>query len=223
MRILIIENDLTLSKTLTQKLSEYNYKNDLVENIKDAEYYLDIRNYNIVLIDWMIIDENSIKLIEDIKITFPKTIVIILSNKNDDNSEIAAFEAGADDYIKKPFSPDVLIARINARLKSDKDDILKIGDLIINPIEERVTYKEFEVSITGKPFEVLNHLAHYPDQIMSKEELLHALWEEPELVSPSVIDVAITQIRRKVDKPCSITTIETISRRGYRFCFKNKA
>jgi len=220
MRILIIENDITLSKTLTQKLTEYNYKNDVVENIKDAEYYLDIRNYNIVLIDWMIIDENSIKLIEDIKTTFPKTIVIILSNKNDDDSEIEAFEAGADDYIKKPFSPDVLIARINARLKSNKDDILKIGDLIINPIEERVIYKEFEVSITGKPFEVLNHLANYPDQIMSKEELLHALWEEPELVTPTVIDVAINQIRQKVDKPCRITTIETINRRGYRFCFK---
>ena len=71
----------------------------------------------------------------------------------------------------------------------------------------------------GKPFEVLTHLARHRDQIVSKEQLLDAIWEEPELVTPNVIEVAINQIRQKMDKPLCISTIETVRRRGYRFCY----
>ncbi|EAJ3889862.1 homeostatic response regulator transcription factor HsrA, partial [Campylobacter jejuni] len=73
------------------------------------------------------------------------------------------------------------------------------------------------------PFEVLTHLARHSDQIVSKEQLLDAIWEEPELVTPNVIEVAINQIRQKMDKPLNISTIETVRRRGYRFCFPKKS
>jgi two-component system OmpR family response regulator len=73
--------------------------------------------------------------------------------------------------------------------------------------------------LRGKPFDVFTHLARHRDQIVSKEQLLDALWVEPELVTPNVIDVAVTQIRQKIDKRLGITTIETVQRRGYRFCY----
>ena len=219
MRILIIEDEVTLNKMLAEGLKEFGYQSDVVETLKDGEYYLDIRNYDLVLMDWMLPDGNSVDIISNIKHNTPKTVVIVLSARDDDDSEIEALRAGADDYIRKPFNFNVLIARIEARLRFGGSSIIEIEDLIINPEEEKIIYKEQEIELKGKPFEVLTHLARHRDQIVSKEQLLDAIWEEPELVTPNVIEVAINQIRQKMDKPLNITTIETVRRRGYRFCF----
>lgn len=219
MRILIIEDEVTLNKMLAEGLKEFGYQSDVVETLKDGEYYLDIRNYDLVLMDWMLPDGNSVDIIGDIKANTPKTIVVVLSARDDNDSEIEALRSGADDYIRKPFDFDVLIARIEARLRFGGSNIIEIEDLIINPEEEKITYKDQEIELKGKPFEVLTHLARHRDQIVSKEQLLDAIWEEPELVTPNVIEVAINQIRQKMDKPLGITTIETVRRRGYRFCF----
>ncbi len=219
MRILIIEDEVTLNKMLAEGLKEFGYQSDVVETLKDGEYYLDIRNYDLVLMDWMLPDGNSVDIIGDIKSNTPKTVVVVLSARDDNESEIEALRSGADDYIRKPFDFDVLIARIEARLRFGGSNIIEIEDLVINPEEEKITYKEQEIELKGKPFEVLTHLARHRDQIVSKEQLLDAIWEEPELVTPNVIEVAINQIRQKMDKPLGITTIETVRRRGYRFCF----
>jgi len=219
MRILIIEDEVTLNKMLAEGLKEFGYQSDVVETLKDGEYYLDIRNYDLVLMDWMLPDGNGIDIIGDIKTKTPKTVVVVLSARDDNESEIEALRAGADDYIRKPFDFDVLIARIEARLRFGGSNIIEIEDLTINPEEEKITYKEQDIELKGKPFEVLTHLARHRDQIVSKEQLLDAIWEEPELVTPNVIEVAINQIRQKMDKPLGITTIETVRRRGYRFCF----
>jgi len=219
MRILIIEDEVTLNKMLAEGLKEFGYQSDVVETLKDGEYYLDIRNYDLVLMDWMLPDGNSVDIIGDIKSNTPKTVVVVLSARDDNESEVEALRAGADDYIRKPFDFDVLVARIEARLRFGGSNIIEIEDLTINPEEEKITYKEQEIELKGKPFEVLTHLARHRDQIVSKEQLLDAIWEEPELVTPNVIEVAINQIRQKMDKPLNITTIETVRRRGYRFCF----
>ncbi|MCW8894792.1 MAG: homeostatic response regulator transcription factor HsrA [Sulfurimonas sp.] len=219
MRILIIEDEVTLNKMLAEGLKEFGYQSDVVETLKDGEYYLDIRNYDLVLMDWMLPDGNSVDIIGDIKTNTPKTVVVVLSARDDNESEIEALRSGADDYIRKPFDFDVLVARLDARLRFGGSNIIEIEDLIINPEEEKITYKEQDIELKGKPFEVLTHLARHRDQIVSKEQLLDAIWEEPELVTPNVIEVAINQIRQKMDKPLGITTIETVRRRGYRFCF----
>ena len=223
MRILIIEDEVTLNKMLAEGLKEFGYQSDVVETLKDGEYYLDIRNYDLVLMDWMLPDGNSVDIIGDIKAKTPKTVVVVLSARDDNESEIEALRSGADDYIRKPFDFEVLVARLDARLRFGGSNIIEIEDLIINPEEEKITYKEQEIELKGKPFEVLTHLARHRDQIVSKEQLLDAIWEEPELVTPNVIEVAINQIRQKMDKPLNITTIETVRRRGYRFCFPKEA
>ncbi len=223
MRILIIEDEVTLNKMLAEGLKEYGYQSDVVETLKDGEYYLDIRNYDLVLMDWMLPDGNGVDIIGDIKSKTPKTVVVVLSARDDNESEIEALKAGADDYIRKPFDFDVLVARLEARLRFGGSNIIEIEDLIINPEEEKIIYKDQEIELKGKPFEVLTHLARHRDQIVSKEQLLDAIWEEPELVTPNVIEVAINQIRQKMDKPLGITTIETVRRRGYRFCFPKEA
>ncbi len=223
MRVLVIEHDTEQAAALSRLLSEHNYQNDMVENLVDAKYYLDIRNYDLVLFDWHAkAPENALGMIGDIKKNAHKTSVIILSERLDKNSEIEALRAGADDFIRKPLDEEILLVRIEAKLRFGASNIIEIEELVINPEEEKIIYQGNEIELKGKPFEVLTHLAMHKDQIVSKEQLLDAIWEEPELVTPNVIEVAINQIRQKMDKPLDITTIETVRRRGYRFCFPKK-
>jgi len=222
MRVLIIEDDATLSKTLSSLLTENNYQCDVAENLGDAKYYLDIRNYDLVLLGWSEASSSNMGLISDIKKDAHKTSVIVLSERKDKEHEIEALRAGADDFIRKPLDHDILLVRIEAKLRFGASNIIEIEDLTINPEEEKIIYQGNEIELKGKPFEVLTHLAMHKDQIVSKEQLLDAIWEEPELVTPNVIEVAINQIRQKMDKPLDITTIETVRRRGYRFCFPKK-
>ena len=223
MRILIVEDEVTLNRTLADGLKEFGYQSDISESLKDAQYYLDIRNYDLILVDWMLPDGSGLELVTQVKQDSPKTVIIVLSARDDKESEIEALRTGADDYIRKPFDFDVLVARIEARLRFGGSSIIEIKDLIINPEEEKIIFKDQEIELKGKPFEVLTHLARHKDQIVSKEQLLDAIWEEPELVTPNVIEVAINQIRQKLDKPLGIQTIETVRRRGYRFCYPRKA
>ncbi len=222
MRILIVEDEVTLNRTIAEGLQEFGYQTDSSENFKDAEYLISVRNYDLVLTDWMLPDGDGIDLISMIKQKSSRAAIIVLSAKDDKESEIKALKSGADDYIRKPFDFDVLVARIEARLRFGGSNVIKIDDLVIDPDEEKITYKGQDIELKGKPFEVLTHLARHSDQIVSKEQLLDAIWEEPELVTPNVIEVAINQIRQKMDKPLDISTIETVRRRGYRFCFPKK-
>ena len=219
MRVLIMEDDATLAKALSEALIEAGYQADIAENLGDAKYYLDIRNYDLVLLEWSENSGNDISIIANIKTDAYKTSVIVISEYKDKESEIEALRSGADDFIRKPLDFDILLVRIEAKLRFGASNIIEIEDLIINPEEEKIIYQGNEIELKGKPFEVLTHLAMHKDQIVSKEQLLDAIWEEPELVTPNVIEVAINQIRQKMDKPLNITTIETVRRRGYRFCF----
>ncbi|HFQ61068.1 MAG TPA: homeostatic response regulator transcription factor HsrA [Epsilonproteobacteria bacterium] len=222
MRVLIIENDVELGKVLSEKLHAADYQCDIAENLGDAKYYLDIRNYDLVLLNWKQSGTVNISLVADIKKEAHKTSVIVISEDTHKESEIEALRSGADDFIRKPLDYDILLVRVEAKLRFGASNIIEIDELIINPEEEKIIYQGEEIELKGKPFEVLTHLAMHKDQIVSKEQLLDAIWEEPELVTPNVIEVAINQIRQKMDKPLDISTIETVRRRGYRFCFPKK-
>lgn len=223
MRVLIIENDENQSELLSDVLNAKKYQTDIAENLKDGKYYVSIRNYDLIVANWKLSDLSGVEIINQIKEKTPKVPIVIISNADSADAEINALNGGADDFIKMPCQNEVFVARIEARLRSWGSNLIEIEDLLINPDEEKIVYKGIEIEVKGKPFEVLTHLAKHRDQIVSKEQLLDAIWEEPELVTPNVIEVAINQIRQKMDKPLRISTIETVRRRGYRFCYPKPA
>lgn len=138
MRILIIEDEITLNRTLQEGLTDFGYQVDAAENYKDAEYFIDIRNYDLVLTDWMLPDGDGIELCKIVKNRSSRTAVVIISARDDKESEIEALKSGADDYIKKPFDFDILLARIEARLRFGGTNVIEIEDLVINPDEEKI-------------------------------------------------------------------------------------
>ena len=220
MRIMLIEKDGELTKRITDKLADAGFCCDAVNNFKDGEYYFDIRHYDFLLIDWN--NAESKEFIQMARYNQPKVSIIALSESENSKSEIEALQLGADDYLRKPLDIDVLIARIEARLRRNgMNQIIEIGDLMIDTNEETISYQGRDIDISGKCFEVFAYMVMHPNIIVSKEQLLDALWVEPELVTPNVIDVAINQIRQRIEKPNDITTIETVRRRGFRFCYLN--
>jgi len=218
-RLLIVEKDETLNELIKGSLNKAGYKTDEAYTIKDAKYFLDIRHYNLVIIDLNFGMSEVFKFIDYAKNLFPLIRIIVVADDMSIESEIKTLKMGADDYIKKPLNFDLLITRTNVALRSGKESQIQIKDLIIVKDEEKIIYKDKESYLKGKAFEVFMHLARYPNQVISKEQLLDAIWEEPELVTPNVIEVAVNQIRQKVDKVFKIDTIKTIRRRGYKFCY----
>jgi two-component system OmpR family response regulator len=219
MRILVTQKDETLNHLIVKALNESGYKSDSAYTVKDAKYFLDVRHYNLVIIDTDFGLSEVFKFINFAKDTYPLIKIILISNDMSIDTEVKCLKMGADDYIRKPINFDLLIARVNVALRAGRESQIKIKDLIILKDEEKIIYKGKETYLKGKSFEVFMHLARYPNQVISKEQLLDAIWEEPELVTPNVIEVAINQIRQKVDKVFKIDTIKTIRRRGYKFCY----
>ncbi|RVZ69955.1 response regulator-like transcription factor HsrA [Helicobacter pylori] len=220
MRVLLIEKNSVLGGEIEKGLNVKGFMADVTESLEDGEYLMDIRNYDLVMVS----DKNALSFVSRIKEKHSSIVVLVSSDNPTSEEEVHAFEQGADDYIAKPYrSIKALVARIEARLRFWGSNVIEIGDLTIIPDEEKIIYKGREVEVKGKPFEVLTHLARHRDQIVSKEQLLDAIWEEPEMVTPNVIEVAINQIRQKMDKSLGISTVETVRRRGYRFCYPKPA
>ena len=221
-KILILEDNALLVETLEDFLGGHHFTCKSALCGKEALKWCYEEKFDLYLLDVKLPDMSGFDFLKALRTSNDTTPAIFLTSANDKASVQEGFLLGADDYIKKPFDFDILVARIEARLRFGGTNVIKIDDLTIDPDEEKITYKGIEIELKGKPFEVLTHLARHSDQIVSKEQLLDAIWEEPELVTPNVIEVAINQIRQKMDKPLEISTIETVRRRGYRFCFPKK-
>jgi len=222
-RLLIVEKDETLNELIRKSLNEAGYKTDEAFTIKDAKYFLDIRHYNLIIIDTNFGLSEVYKFIDYAKEVYPLIKVLVISDDESVESEIKTLKMGADDYIKKPLNFDLLIARVNVALRSGKESQIKIKDLIIVKDEEKIIYKGKESYLKGKAFEVFMHLARYPNQVISKEQLLDAIWEEPELVTPNVIEVAINQIRQRLTKFLKLIQLKPFAEEAINFVIQRSS
>ena len=215
MRILAIGVEEELSKQLATNIRVIV---DDAYDIDDSSNFLRFRNYDLILIDYDLEYIKTKKFITRITNEL-KIPLIVLSIVDDKETEIAFLKAGADDFIKEPFDIDIISARVEAKLRRTIDNRIQIGKLIIDIGEEKTSYKDKEIEIKGKPFDILVYLAEHKNQVISKDRLLNAIWEEPEFITPNVVETSINAIRQKLDKSLGIKCIETIRRRGYKFCY----
>ncbi len=218
MRILAIGVDEELTRSIAKNLRVIV---DDSYDIDDSSNFLRFRNYDLILLDYDLEYNKTKKFIVKISKQL-KVPLIVLSIIDDKDTEIAFLKAGADDFIKEPFDHDLIAARIDAKLRRTIDNRIKIGNLTIDISEEKTSYRDKEIDIKGKPFDILVYLAEHKNQVISKDRLLNAIWEEPEFITPNVVETSINAIRQKLDKNLGIKCIETIRRRGYKFCYVDK-
>ncbi|OQX73612.1 MAG: hypothetical protein B6D59_05155 [Campylobacteraceae bacterium 4484_4] len=215
MRILAVGVEEELSKSLATNLRVIV---DESYDIDDSSNFLRFRNYDLILLDYDLEYNKTKKFINKISKNY-KVPLIVLSIIDDKDTEIAFLKAGADDFIKEPFDEDIIAARVETKLRRTIDNRIKIGKLTIDIGEEKTSYQDKEIEIKGKPFDILVYLAEHKNQVISKDRLLNAIWEEPEFITPNVVETSINAIRQKLDKSLGIKCIETIRRRGYKFCY----
>jgi two-component system alkaline phosphatase synthesis response regulator PhoP len=149
--------------------------------------------------------------------SFHDTLIVFLTALNDEISHVRGLEFGADDYISKPISPRVLVTKINSLFrrhsKTDESQIIHQGDITIDPSQFLVIYKETNISLAKKEFELLYLLASRPGRVFLRNEILTQIWGSDVIVGDRTIDVHIRKIRQKLGIDC-ITTVKGV---GYKF------
>ena len=172
---------------------------------------------SMIILDIMMPGKNGIDVCKILRLQpqFKDTIIVFLSALNDENTEIKGLETGADDYITKPISPKVLISKVNALFRRVKqpENILQIGDLIINREKYNVSYKDTRVTLARKEFELLSLLASKPGKVFLRNEIMNTVWGTEVIVGDRTIDVHVRKIRQKIGVDC----ISTVKGVGYKF------
>ena len=173
---------------------------------------------DLVIMDIMMPGKNGIEVCNLLRMmpAFKETLIVFLTALSDEPTEIKGLESGADDYLTKPISPKVLVSKINAlfrRLNKTETGIIQIGDLQINREKYSVRFKENDIVLARKEFELLSLLASKPGKVFLRNEILNQIWGTEVIVGDRTIDVHIRKIRQKLGIDC-ITTVKGV---GYKF------
>ena len=219
MRILTIGMDDEYVKRLEKELE--NYFICIVDNARDlydATNFTDFRHYELV----MIVDEgvkfSLERYVNEVKKKKSETKIIVLTASID--HQIEHFSLGVDDVLYKHCNePDLVAARVLANMRQLFGTKVDIGKLVIDIANKKIEYDEKIVSLNGKTFDILAYLALRKQRVFSKDEIINALWEEPEYVSDNTVEVAINQIRKRLKSILGFQVIHTVRRRGYKFSY----
>ena len=220
LKILVVDDDKDIVEILKYNLKNSGYSvksaNNGIEAIKKAKKFLP----DVILMDVMMPEMSGIEACSEIKEIeeLSNTIIIFLSARSEDYTQISAYDAGADDYISKPIKPKVLLKKISniaKKINSEKNlsQILNLGNIIINK-EEYVVYKDKnEIILPRKAFELLFLLASKPERVFKREEIMNHVWGTQVVVGDRTIDVHIRKLREKIGEK----HIRTIKGVGYKF------
>lgn len=212
MRILMLEDDPILSKLVSVYLSAH-FRVDLVNDMREAREYISQFHYDVILLDRNIHgDDIGMNLIKDIKIKNSSTGIIVISAYDSISDKIEGLNLGADDYLDKPFDNDELLARIYALGRRNQAmPEIDVDGLICDTTAKSIEYDKQNIALTKKESNLFFYLVQKRGNIISKDELLDALYLNPQNISSNTIDVTIGHIRKKLP----IQVIKTIKTRGY--------
>ena len=219
-KILIVDDDPDIIEILTYNLSNegYNVKSAVngVEALKKAKKFIP----DIILLDVMMPEMDGIEACSNLREieSLSKTMIIFLSARGEDFTQIAAFDAGADDYINKPVKPKILLKKISSisrRILSENNNTSNIivGSLVIDRESYSVTLEKDEITLPRKEFELLHMLASKPGKVLTRDEIMFKVWGTQVVVGDRTIDVHIRKLREKIGEKY----IKTIKGVGYKF------
>ena len=221
MRILVAEDDSRLADLLEQSLSEAGWDVDVVHDGQTA-YDRSMPGgdpYDVLLLDWMLPQLDGVSVCRQLRRMGLTTPVMMLTARDAVCDRIEGLDAGADDYLAKPFDLDELLARLRAlrrRSTYGQDEVARVGDLVVDPASRRVTRAGQPIEISAREFDILYLLASRAGQVVSRFTILDEVWDGETDLRSNVIDVHLASIRAKVDRPFGTSTITTVRGAGYR-------
>lgn len=214
----MVEDDEVLSKNISIILKRASYAVDMAKDVDEASNKLASPEYDLVLMDWKLPDGNGIDLCKETRKNNPEVKIIMLTANSQVEDKIEGLDAGADDYITKPFEMDELLARIRSALRRSGLSTLKtiiIDDLQIDTALRIVKRGGKEIALSTKEYALLEYLALNEGMAVSRVDLLSHVWDENANIFSNTVDVHIRYLRNKIDKGRVIKLIRTIKGKGY--------
>lgn len=223
MNILIVEDDNDINKLLNEIMNSDGYTTKSAYSGTEALIYLEMQNFDVVLLDLMIPGLSGEELL--LKIRQNKNMpVIIISAKDDKHTKIDMLKNGADDFISKPFDVDEVLARVESNLRrysSEKNIYCKTNEIIFREINLNIDTREItingkDICLTSREFDILQLLIHNPKKVFTKSNIFESVWEDDYMGDDNTINVHISNLRNKISKYAENEYIQTIWGIGYK-------
>ena len=219
MRVLIVEDEPRLAENIARSLRESaGYAVDVAADGQEGLFLAESNTYDVVLLDLMLPQMDGMQILTRIRQAGQHTPVLVLTARDEKESVVALLNAGADDYLTKPFDLGELLARTKALIRRGKGQpspVLTIGDLQLNTVNRTVQRSGRTIMLTAMEYRVLEYLAHRPRAVVSKTELLEHLYDYNWEKFSNVIEVYISGLRRKLDNGSDRQLIHTVRGQGY--------
>jgi DNA-binding response OmpR family regulator len=219
MKLLLVEDDEKIAATVKRGLEAEGFSVELAADGDEGLWRATEGSYDLLVLDIMLPGRNGYRLCAELRASDNWTPILMLTAKDGDLDEAEALDTGADDYLTKPFSFPVLVARVRALLRRTPDRKpapVSVGDLRIDTAQRRVWVGEDERTLTSREFEVLEFLVRRAGRVLSKEEILAGVWDDDFDGDPNIVEVYVLRLRRKLDLPDGRHRIETVRGAGYR-------
>jgi DNA-binding response OmpR family regulator len=219
MRVLIVEDEPRLAENIARTLRETaGYAVDVASDGQEGLFLAESNAYDAILLDLMLPKLDGMQVLKRVRESGQHTPVLVLTARDDKESIVALLNAGADDYLTKPFDLGELLARLKALIRRGKGQpspVLNIGDLQLNTVDRTVQRAGRPITLTAMEYRVLEYLAHRPRAVVSKTELLEHLYDYNWEKFSNVIEVYISGLRRKLDAGSQPPLIRTLRGQGY--------
>lgn len=226
MRVLIVEDEVRLAENLAAALRENSgLAVDHVDNGLEGERLGRAGCYDLLILDLMLPGQSGLDLLRKLRARGNRTPILILTAREGAESVVELLNAGADDYLSKPFDLGELLARAKAlirRGKGNADPLLRVGDVEVNTLEQTVRRNGLLIEVSPTEYRILEYLAHRPRAVVSKQQLLEHLYDFNWQHHSNVIEAHISNLRRKLDRGNAFPLIETLRHRGYRLAFSQE-
>ncbi len=219
MRVLIVEDEERLAETVRRGLKEEGFVVEVVHTGEDAIWAASESTFDVIVLDIMLPKANGYTVLETLREKGVWTPILMLTAKDGDHDQTHAFDLGADDYLTKPFSFVVLVARLRALIRRgapERPVVMRAGDLSLDPSRRRVERSGDEIALTPREFGLLQYLMHHRGDVVTKNEILEGVWDRGFEGDPNVVEVYVRYLRLKIDAPYGRRAIETVRGMGYR-------
>lgn len=223
MRVLIIEDNVALSLNMKKGLEGYGFFVDVANDGTTGEDKIYCNEYDVVLLDLNLPDKDGIEILQFLRKETINVPVLIVSARDDVMQRTQGLDAGADDYIVKPFQMVELRARIQAvirRYHGRSDPLIKVGEMVIDPGARRVHIKDKQLELAAKEFDILEYIASKHPTVISAEELIEHVYDEDYNPFSSVLRVHLARLRKKLSAACGYEVLLNIRGKGYYLCEK---
>jgi len=219
MRVLVVDDEVRLARSLKVGLEAEGFAVDVAHDGTDGLWLAREHTYDAILLDLMLPGINGYKVCETLRAEEDWTPVLMLTAKDGEWDQVEGLDTGADDYLTKPFSFPVLVARLRAVVRRgarERPTVLEAGDLRLDPAAREVRRGEERLELTAREFSLLAFLMRHPGDVVSKRQILDAVWDVDFEGDPNIVEVYVRHLRNKVDRPFGRQAIETLRGAGYR-------